>query len=496
MSALVVLAVGLGLPGLLPAVAAAGRSPVVVFLAPLIGAGMAAVAALIELGVPSSLLVNYTVVAVVVNLAVLAWWRVAGRRAWRLTGPAGGWSAAGWSAATVVVVAGCVAIPLTALRAHMIGWDANSIWLTHALMVYGGHHQLVTGLQNVAYQFSNPDYPPLVPASGALAFGFHGLSDLDLAPEMTVLLNACALGAVGTGIAAAGYGTGFTAGDTGGRWPARVAGVAGAGAICLVGFAVSASFGVEGYTDLLWGAAAAAAVIWGLVLPTSPRALAVAWAFAAAASLTKNEGLATTLVLLVLIALRYRPLTMPGSAVRNWAERAVFVAVPALPGVAWAGLIRLLGIHDAFFKSASGESLVTRAEATTVGMAAHLAVAPVALAALLVGGWLLRGERERARLGNPVWLWISCIGSLAIIFGTYLIGDLEIHSWLANSVNRTTIFAQVVLYSELAIWLVIAADGAFARGTKRVPEVISDPDAADTSGAEGDYTYGRPPVRR
>jgi hypothetical protein len=490
MSALVVLAVGLGLPGLLPAVAAAGRSPVVVFLAPLIGAGMAAVAAVIELGVASSLPADYAVLAVVVNLAVLAWWRAAGRGAWRWAGPAGG-----WPAATVIVVAGCAVIPLTALRAHMIGWDANSIWLTHALMVYGGHHELVTGLRNVAYQFSNPDYPPLVPASGALAFGFYGLGDLHLAVDMTVLLSACALGVVGTGIAAAGYGTGFAAGDTRGRWPARAAGVAGAGAICLVGFAVSGGFAIQGYTDLLWAAAATAAVIWGLVLPPSARALAVAWTCAVVASLTKNEGLTTALVLLVLIALRYRPLTMPGPAARNWAGRAVFAAVPALPGLAWAGLIRLLGIHDAFFESASSESLVTRAEATVAGMAAHLAVAPVALAVLLAGGWLLRGERERARLGNPAWLWASCLGSLAIIFATYLVGGLEIHSWLANSVNRTTIFAQVLLYSELAIWLVIAADGAFARGTKRVPEAISGP-RTDTTGAQGDYTYGRPPVRR
>lgn len=55
---------------------------------------MAAVAAVIELGVPGSLPTDYAVVAVVVNLAVLAWWRVAGRRAWRWAGTAGGWSAA------------------------------------------------------------------------------------------------------------------------------------------------------------------------------------------------------------------------------------------------------------------------------------------------------------------------------------------------------------------------------------------------------------------
>ena len=248
-----------------------------------------------------------------------------------------------------------------------------------------------------------------------------------------------------------------------GRQPARAAAVAAAGAICVVGFAVSGVFEIQGYADLLWAAAAVGAVIWGLVLPQSAQALGVAWICAVVASLTKNEGLVTAIAVLVLIALRYRPLTRPVLAARRWAERAAFVTVPALPGLAWAGLAHLIGLHNPFFRSTSPESPVTRAGATVAGMAAHLAVAPVDLAVLLVGCWFLRRDRERARLGNPAWLWAACLGSLAIMFGTYMLGGLEIHNWLAASVNRTTIFAQVLLYADLAIWLVIAVDGAFTR---------------------------------
>jgi hypothetical protein len=469
MRALFVLVVGLGAPGVLPALAVARRSPVVVFLAPLIGAVLAAAAAVIELGLGGSLPVDYAVVAVTANLAVIAWWLAAprSRRPW----PGPSW---GWSAVTVVVVLGCLAVSLNALRSPGIGWDANSIWLTHAMMVYGGHHDLLTGLQNVAYRFSNPDYPPLVPAAGALAFTFFGFANLHLAVDMTVLLSACALGIVGTGIAAAG---------SRGHQPTRIAAVAAAGAICLVGFAVGA-FAIVGYTDLLWAAAAAGAVIWGLVLPQSPQALGVAWICAAAASLTKNEGLTTALIILVLIALRYRPLSLPGPAVRTWAERAAFVVLPALPGLAWAGLMRVIGVHDAFFKSVSAESPFTRAGATVVGMAEHLAVAPVALAVLLAGGWFLRAERQRARLANPAWLWIACLGSLAIIFATYVVGGLEIHSWLRNSVNRTTIFAQVLLYSEIAIWLVVAVEG-----------LVSREDSEPFNGVDSERSRPRPPVR-
>lgn len=148
MNALVVLAVGLALPGFLPALAVARRSLVLVFLAPIVGAGMAAMAAAIELGVGGSLVVNYAVVAVVVNLAVLGWW-LAGRRH---VLPRAGRTPAGaswrWSGVTLVVLLACLAIPLTSLRSPMIGGDANYIWLTHSFMAYGGHNAYLTGLQN------------------------------------------------------------------------------------------------------------------------------------------------------------------------------------------------------------------------------------------------------------------------------------------------------------------------------------------------------------
>ena len=480
MTELLVVIVGLGAPGFLLALAVAGASPVLVFLAPLIGAGMAAVAAVLELGVGGSLFTWYAVVTVIANVLVVALWLAGVRFLPRADPP---WR---WSILTLAVVLGALIIPLSALRARMIGWDANSIWLTHALMVSGGHHALLTGLQNPVYSFSNPDYPPLVPAAGALAFALFGRGDLHIAAGTTVLLNACALGVVGTGIAAVG---------SSGRQVTRIGAVAAGGAICLVGFAVSGRYGVSGYTDLLWAAAAVGAVIWGLVLPRSTQALVVAWICAAVATMTKNEGLTTGLVLLVLIALRYRPVTLSWvrrlrahpksggfpavaawSAAPRWAERAAFVVLPALPGLVWAGEIRLIGLSDRFFQSPPRESLVLRANASIHGMAVHLAVAPVAVAVLVAGCCFLRRDRERARFGNPAWLWTAGLASLAVLFATYVFGGDQIFWWLANSVNRTTIFVQLLLYAELAIWLVIALDVAFAQ------EQIGQPNATPAAG--------------
>ena len=465
MRALVVLAAGLALPGVLPALTAAGWSAVVVFLAPVIGTVMAAVAAEIELGLGGSLVPDYVAVAATVNIAVIAWWVIARRGARPRNGqPPKTLEAWAWSVLAVAVVAGCLAVPLSALRGALLTGDGTTIWTTHALMLYGGHHELLASLQNPSYVISNPDYPPLASAASALAFKFYGLGNLHLGVDMTVLVTACALGVVAMGIVAV---SDVAAAGSGARWPARVVAVAAAGVIGVVGFAVSGPYAVEGYIDLVWTAFAVGAVIWGLVLPPSPRALAVAWICAVAASLTKNEGLTTALIIIVAIALRYRPFSLPGPAARRWAERAVFVLVPALPGLAYAGMMRLLGVHDAFFITGSPESRITRAGATVLGMAGYLHVAPLALAVLLAGCWFLRGDRQRAALANPVWLWICCLGSLAIIFVTYVLGDLAIHGWLLHSVNRTTIFAQVLLYTEIAVWMVIAAEGVVGRAPAR-----------------------------
>jgi hypothetical protein len=437
----------------------------VIFLAPLIGTAMAAIAAEIELGVGGTLVRSYVIVAVAINVVALAWWLVIGQRM-RWPNPA--WS---WSIITVLVELAVLAIPLTALRAPVIGRDPNSIWLTHAMLIAGGHHTLVAGLKNPGYAFDNPDYPPLVPATSALAFVFDGLGDLHISVDMTVLLTCCALGLLGAAIGAAA---------NRGRLLTRAGAVAAAGAVCLAGFAVSGRFAISGYTDLLWAAAAAAAVILGLVLPRAPQNLGLAWICAAVASLTKNEGLTTTLIYGVLIALRYRPIVLPwrrpadthaghGLASRSawlglrWAERAAFVILPSLPGLTSAWLARHLGLRNAFFGSKVPTVLSSRASATITGMLPHLTVVPVALLVTLAGCLVLNPERRRAGFGNPAWLWVGWLFSLAAIFATYVYGDLAIGNWLANSVNRTTIFAQLVLYAYIAVWLVLGLEGLFGR---------------------------------
>ena len=440
----------LAFPALVPTIALVGIRPTTFFLAPLVGSVLAALAAEFELAIGGSFLTWFIVLAVLANV-VLA------RRFWG-TAHFPPWSP--WSWLTVVAVIAAVAWPLQALRNPLISTDGAAIWTLHALLIYGGHHTFLS-LLNRVYLFSNPDYPPLVSASGALAFVSEGHVDIRLAVNVTSVLNACGLCVIACGIVETVSHKGM------GNTRTKGAAIAVATVVCLIGFGLGQAgyAAVSGYADPLWAATAVAAIVFGLVLPRSPWHLAVAWLCATVASLTKNEGLTTALMIFLLVCIRYLPelrvLARSGASklartsVNNVSESkvdsaqvsgmrpnvlALFQAIPfalamAAPGLAWAALVRFEGIGTVFFgRSLSGrESVRERLHPTWVGLAQNLHILPVAAAVALVGSLALSGSRTRLGLGNPGWMWLIVTGSLGILAFTYVFGALEINWWLRAS---------------------------------------------------------------
>ncbi len=482
-----IVAVGfLALPAAVPVAALVGLRPAMLFLLPLVGALLAAVATVFELAVGGSFLTWFIVLGVLGNVAA-AWrlWRGAGGTTPR-KGPVSSmgtgrgarsgalgslveWSP--WSWLVVLAVIGTVAWSLQDLRGPYIFSDGYAIWVLHSVFIYGGHQVLLSDLQNPLYAYSHPEYPPLVPAGGALAFVSVGSADLRLAVIVTSVLNACGLGVVACGIVEVARRKGPVT---------RLAALGVACVVCLVGFGLAGVFAVGDYADLLWAAGATAALVFGLVLPRAPQHLAVAWLCGAVASLTKDEGLTTALLIFVLVSIRYLPAPRPRfrptapeldgagtvalrrrltPALRVWAKRAGLVVVMAAPGLAWAALVRFDGLEESFFVGPRTVPIWRRWNPTIAYLTHDLHILPIAAAVAIVGSLTLRARRTQLGLAHPGLLWIVVAGYVVVLGATYLIGRNPIHHWLSTSASRTTIFANLALYTDLAIWLVVAVSG-------------------------------------
>ena len=354
------------LPAIVPVVAVVGLRPVALFLLPLGGAALAGISAIFVFGVIGSIGVWFTVFAVLANVSGcgLVLWRLRKRR--RASAPglngrsedhhsiSGHPEAAVWKITCTVVVVLAVGWPLIALRVPVIGYDTQAIWLLHTALVWGGHRVMDAGLTNRIYRVSNPDYPPLVPGAGALAYTSIGHINERVAVDMTVVLNACALGVVGAGLLQ-------IVPTTVTRFR-RTAALVVVFIFCGAAFGIAGTFGVNGYADMLWSVAALGATVYGLVLPRNDQSLLIAWLCIVVASLTKNEGTISCAFISLLIAARYigwhweRRGGRTGHSGRSvginptrWVRLVVLAFTPMIPAVLWVGVVRLHGIQNSFF---------------------------------------------------------------------------------------------------------------------------------------------------
>jgi len=262
-SALLLLVV-LAVAGAPLALRVCGPRAEVVALAPLLGAGYLAAAALVEVAVggpPFALAGSALTVGALAPLTtvrkVRAGFAVAPRDGLLLTAP--------------VLVLGWV---LTTLERVQVSYDGRSIWLFHARMLAGGRQLFLA--QAHLFAFSHPDYPPLVPAAVALGWRVAGATELVIGA-----LTACATLLAGLAVARA-------LGSTGRLAPA-------AAALCVgVLYGVWGQYASNGFVDPLCAALVLAAAVSGLL--GAPGEAPLALTLVALAAVTKNEGLVFGLV--------------------------------------------------------------------------------------------------------------------------------------------------------------------------------------------------------
>ncbi|MBV8445016.1 MAG: hypothetical protein JOZ92_03775 [Candidatus Dormibacteraeota bacterium] len=343
--------------------------------------------------------------------------------------------------------------------AKYVEWDARSIYMLHARWLFAGHDYLLAAMANPAFAFSHAEYPPLLPSTIAVVWQLGGHVDLRLGELVTTALNLASCSLLGCAVA----------GVLGRHL--RVLGIAAGGVIAAAAMGIAGAGGIDGYADLLAAVPVAAAAVYGLVHPRSRHALSLCVIALLVSALTKDEGLVAGGIVLVLVLVRYWTLVPPRRIERSMIALGVGGAIALM--AAWPVAARIVGVPSELQTGAVAPFLSTATPISRVGptvsaLASYWVFLPWVAATSIAALLALRAGRARLSLGGSVWLWLVIVlagGSLAI---TYIVGPYDISWWLRTSVDRTTMFVQVLLLSEVIVCgLVAVSCGAAAIGSWR-----------------------------
>ncbi len=473
----------LGAAGAVPAWTLGGTRWHVLPLAPLVGAVLAAVAGACTLALAGAIVPWFVGLAVAATLVAFAVRRRLPHRDRRprRSEPVSV-RRAGWAGALLVLAS--AAWSLRPLRVPSVGWDARAIWLLRASWFAGGHGFLRAAFGDTADLVAHASYPPLVSSAVAVSWEVTGVHTYRLGVVVIALLNACAAAALGWALVEAGLKAARRAHAGRRRALALGVGVAAGPLLVLAAFGVAGPFATNGYADPLWSFAAAGAIVYGLLLPFEARHVATAAILLAVAGLTKQEGVATAMVLTVLVVLRslahYGRVSAKRRAAIWWCIGAGLAGL-ALLGT-WPVLSRLL--HAPRDVNTSGPRVGTfwhRANLTVHWMAPHLHVLLFAVPISVIGALFFRAERRATGLGNDGWSWVGLAAGLAVVGGAYVTGPGNTAFWLLTSVHRTTMFPAITAWLIVGGWVVAATGTPVATPPRISPDMVPVPVAAGTA---------------
>jgi hypothetical protein len=481
--------------GVLPTLALVGTRWIAVTLTPLAGAVVAAGAATVFVAVGGSFMVWFWVLGVVVAGAVVAWWGVRpDQRPRPVAGPAPASDRRAHRVAGVVGAVGIVAVcawSLRSLSSPTVGFDARALWILRAGWFLQPHAQMLVDLRLPQLILNQTTYPPLVSAGGAVAWSVTGNHTDRLAVVVTALLNTCALATAAFALVECGRRCARAASGGGDLGAAAVvpmaAGVVAAVLLVPIAFGVTEPFITNGYADPIWSLAALGAVAYGLQLPDSRSQQGAAALLLLVAGLSKDEGFATALVLIALVAGRRLATLPPASRRSRWWPPVVVAGLEVAAVSAWPLLMRVLHARGTTTTYSRPGQWPGRARATVDGFTPYLHVLLVAVPVAVVGGLLLSRVRRSGGMANDWWGWAGLSAGLAAVGGALVTGSDDIRSWLVTTVHRVTEFPALAGWWIVAVWLVVATTA---------PLLASLPDDPTPPVGDGsDADPGREPER-
>lgn len=345
-------------------------------------------------------------------------------------------------------------VPLLTLRVPPVGHDARSIWAFHASWFGDGGSAVADAMQNAALKFAAQDYPPFASATAGAIEAISGSRAPRVEQGLVALMTVsavCTLAWAVWRLAAPAVGAGrrrVLGGAAGIAFVLAVYGVAGAGVAAIAP-------ATNGYVDILWSSAFAAAAILLLASPMEPVALRAGSLLLGVSALTKNEGLVAAVVLLALALVRWRG-----------RERSVrWLGASIVPGVLWVVVVQVVGApSESSDGSRYGELLsfdtrvLDRFRPIIESLWSEERAVLAAAALITVLGLVVARRAWRETTGTSVaWLWGTWLATTASIVLAYLVSPHNVHWHLRTSVDRTTNAGLFVLIATVALWTVVAA---------------------------------------
>ena len=172
----------------------------------------------------------------------------------------------------------------------------------------------------------------------------------------------------------------------------------------------------------------------------------VAWSSAIVASLTKNEGLVTAILILMLIAIRYQRPSLAWhdaagtpalqARAKSWGRCVVMWIAPTVPGLVWLAQMHILGVHNYFFGTPTVETLGVRTSATFKAMSNSEAILWVALLILAIGCIWFRNLASACRARSSA-VAVDSVGSRELTHRRHLCTWRFGDSYLADRERRS-----------------------------------------------------------
>lgn len=452
LSTVVLLAALVALTGLGPSLAVAPTRTTALALAP----AMTGIAC--SLAVAASVLTGTPLVPWLILAAVLGW-----ATAWhrRVTRPAvADPGTERWTLVTAWLVA---LVPLALIAYPATGGDARANFWLHASWFLAGGDAARTAMENPAYAYTHPAYPPLVPGLIASVWRMSGGHDREVALRVGQLVTAY-------GVATLAFFTVHTLDLR--RRHALLA----AGGLAWLAWSAKVEVGVQGLLDLTWALLLAAAAVLVLVGgPERRRAIAMGSVLAAAGAFTKTEAQVAALALTLAAFARFP---------RQW--RALLPLPAAVVGAigAWALVIRpsqddrgdWSKLPDLLHAGSEVSERFGDSVSRFLGDMGPLVAAGVAVVvlALVIARWAGVPLRQRGTLTLlALGLMFSCFTVV-----TFAVRPEEIDFLLSVTAYRTAIFVRLLVAVDVALVVIAGARAlGLAVSDDRTPD---DPAPDDT----------------